>query len=339
MAEKTTQRHLHEEQSDGINIRTVRLGQAKRWAARILAVGLIFGAGRLSVTTSNWSIAGTAQARLVADWPDFLANREIVDLTVTISENFPAHWADSPPFQRWIFNWFEPVLDSKGGILVPSRAPFYGQRYVIDEHIGTQVDFPAHNIPPPGSGLPFAGEMGRLTGDKYPLNKLMGWAVVIDVTHLLDAAPPGKSPVIRMSHIQDWEQKHRPIRAGEVVLFRSGYTDRYYKPFPEGRRMTFEPVVLKSAPGWPAPEPAVMDYLNSKGVVHLGTDGPSMGPAEGGQPVHVAGLKHGMSWEEMLTGLGRLPSEGAFYIALPIKVVGQSGSPTRAIGFVPKNTP
>jgi isatin hydrolase len=69
-------------------------------------------------------------------------------------------------------------------------------------------------------------------------------------------------------------------------------------------------------------------------VFHLGTDGPSMGPAEAGQETHVAGLKHGMSWEEMLINLGQLPARGAFYIALPIKVAGQSGSPTRAIALV-----
>ena len=68
----------------------------------------------------------------------------------------------------------------------------------------------------------------------------------------------------------------------------------------------------------------------------MGTDGPSMGPADAGQETHVAGLKHGMSWEEMLINLDKLPVRGAFYIALPIKVAGQSGSPTRAIAMVPR---
>ena len=313
------------------------LDRGMKSALLMIVIGVAYWAGRMNAPSSGLGIPGTVQARPEAVWPDFVAGSDIVDLTLTVREDLPAHWAGYPPFQRWIYNWFEPIYDSQGRILIPSEAPYYGQRYVIDEHTGTQVDFPAHFIPPPGSNLPFAGEIGRLTGEKYPLDKLMGWAVVIDATSLLDAAPPGKSPLIRVGHIQEWEQKHRPIRAGEVVLFHSGYSDRYYKPFPEGNRMTRDPVVFKSAPGWPAPEPAVMDYLHGKGVVHLGTDGPSMGPAEGGQPVHVAGLKHGMSWEEMLTRLDRLPAEGAFYIALPIKVADQSGGPTRAIAFVPKD--
>jgi len=79
-----------------------------------------------------------------------------------------------------------------------------------------------------------------------------------------------------------------------------------------------------------------MEYLHGKGVWHLGTDGPSMGPADAGQETHVAGLKYGMSWEEMLAHLDQLPVRGAFYIALPIKVADQSGSPTRAVAFVPR---
>lgn len=277
-----------------------------------------------------------ALAQDAPDWAALLGRTRVVDLSVTVSETLPGNWADLPRFQRWTYNWFTPIRNSYGQIISPSEGPYYGQRYVIDEHTGTQVDFPAHFIPPPDSKLPFAGEQGRVTGDKYPLERLLGPAAVIDVTALIDKAAPGTSPHITVAHIQEWEKKHGEIRGGEIVLFRSGYTDKYYKPFPEGKRLTFEPIVTKSAPGWPAPEPEVMEYLRGKGVWHLGTDGPSMGPAEAGQQTHVAGLRHGMSWEEMLVRLDQLPARGAFYIALPIKVADQSGSPTRAIALVPR---
>jgi kynurenine formamidase len=158
---------------------------------------------------------------------------------------------------------------------------------------------------------------------------------VIDVTAIRDKAEPGNSPRITLDMVKTWEQQHGEIQAGDVVIFHSGYTDEYYKPMPAGLRLTEEPVARKTAPGWPAPEPEVMEYLHGKGVWHLGTDGPSMGYSEGGQPTHIAGLRHGMSWEEMLINLGELPPRGAFYLALPIKVVDQSGNPTRAIAFVP----
>jgi kynurenine formamidase len=260
---------------------------------------------------------------------------DVVDLSVLVAENLPGHWGANPPLQRWTNNWFAPTKNSYGTPM-PSEGPYYSQRYVIDEHTGTQSDYPAHFVPPPTSGLPGAGPMGDLTGDKYPLDRMMGPAVVIDVTAIRDKAENGKSAQITLDMVKEWEKANGGIKAREVVLFRSGYTDAYYKPLPEGLRLTYHPVVAKTAPGWPAPAPEVMEYLHGKGVWHLGTDGPSMGPSEGGQIVHQAGLKHGMSWEEMLIGLDKLPARGAFYIALGVKVKDMSGSITRAAAFVPR---
>lgn len=260
---------------------------------------------------------------------------DVLDLSVLVAENLPGHWGANPPLQRWTNNWFAPTKNSYGTPM-PSEGPYYSQRYVIDEHTGTQSDYPAHFVPPPTSGLPGAGPMGDLTGDKYPLDRMMGPAVVIDVTAIRDKAENGKSAQITLDMVKEWEKANGGIKAREVVLFRSGYTDAYYKPLPEGLRLTYHPVVAKTAPGWPAPAPEVMEYLHGKGVWHLGTDGPSMGPSEGGQIVHQAGLKHGMSWEEMLIGLDKLPARGAFYIALGVKVKDMSGSITRAAAFVPR---
>ena len=280
--------------------------------------------------------ASEASPSTNADLAQIAGHSRIVDLTVLVSESLPAHWGANPPFARWTNNWFE-VLDNEYGTpATPSAAPYYSQRFVIDEHTGTQTDFPAHFVPPPDSGLPHAGPMGAMTGDKYPLDRMQGPAVVIDVTDIRDAAEPGFSAPITVERIQRWESEHGPIQAGEVVLFHSGYSDAYYKPMPEGTRFTLEPLLLKSAPAWPAPTPEAVGYLYEKGVWHLGTDGASMGPVEDGQPTHLAGLQHGMSWEELLTNLGELPTRGAYYIALPLKIVDQSGSPTRAIAFVPE---
>ena len=262
--------------------------------------------------------------------------RRVVDLTVLLAETLPAHWGSNPPFARWTNNWFEQTTNVYGSPASGSNGPYYSQRFVLDEHTGTQTDFPAHFVPPPDSGLAHAGPMGAITGDKYPLSRMMGPAVVIDVTDLRDAAEPGFSAAITVERIQAWESEHGSIQPGEVVLFHSGYSDAYYKPFPEGARMTTEPVVMKTAPGWPAPTPEAVKYLFDRGVWHLGTDGASMGPVEDGQPTHLAGLQQGMSWEELLINLGELPVRGAFYIALPLKVADQSGAPTRAIALLPE---
>ncbi len=304
-------------------------------AIAILTISLSFGCA--SQTSTQDALPATASSIPAgADLGQIAAGARVVDLTVLVSESLPAHWGANPPFARWTNNWFEVLENQYGTPATPSAAPYYSQRFVIDEHTGTQTDFPAHFVPPSESGLPHAGPMGAMTGDKYPLERMMGPAVVIDVTDIRDAAEPGFSAPITVERIQAWETENGPIQPGEVVLFRSGYSDSYYKPMPEGTRFTLEPLLLKSAPGWPAPTPEAVSYLRERGVWHLGTDGASMGPVENGQPTHVAGLQHGMSWEELLTNLGQLPTRGAYYLALPLKIVDQSGSPARAIAFVPE---
>jgi kynurenine formamidase len=286
------------------------------------------------VAVSSAAGIGGAAAQNVGDAiAAAMRNAEVVDLTVLISETLPAHWPSHAPFQRWTFNWFKPVKGAYNDNLAQSVFPYYGQRYVIDEHTGTQLDCPAHFIPPEGSGMPFAGPMGKMTCDKMPISQWMGPAVVIDVRSILDQAPNGKSPIITPKMVQDWEAKNGALKKGDIVLFHSGYSDKYYKPFPEGDRFAFEPLILQSKPGWPAPGPETMEYLHSKGIMHVGSDGPSMGPVEGGQATHVAGLKYGMSWDEMLTNVGKLPARGAFYIGLPTKIVDGSGATTRVIGI------
>ena len=278
--------------------------------------------------------AAAANAQPVGDQiANAMRNAEVVDLTVLISEQLPAHWPTHAPFQRWTFNWFKPVTSSYGDNLAQSVFPYYGQRYVIDEHTGTQLDCPAHFIPPEGSGMPFEGPMGKMTCDKMSVSQWLGPAAVIDVRSILDKAPNGKSPIITPQMVRDWEAKNGALQRGEIVLFYSGYSDKYYKPFPEGNRLAFDPLILQKSPGWPAPGPETMEYLNSKGIKHLGSDGPSMGPVEAGQATHVAGLKYGMTWDELLTNVGKLPVRGAFYIALPTKIVDGSGATTRAIAL------
>jgi isatin hydrolase len=291
------------------------------------------------IAAASWLVgprAGTAQTGAGAAIAAAMRDAEVVDLTVLISEQLPAHWPTHAPFQRWTFNWFKPVKGPYGDNLAQSVFPYYGQRYVIDEHTGTQLDCPAHFIPPEGSGMPFASPMGKMTCDKMNPAQWMGPAAVIDVRAILDQAPNGKSPIITPQMIRDWEAKHGALQPGEVVLFYSGYSDKYYKPFPDGNRLAFDPLVLQNKPGWPAPSPEAVEYLHSKSIKHLGSDGPSMGPVEAGQGTHVAGLKHGMTWDELLTNVGKLPVRGAFYIALPTKIVDGSGATTRAVGIKTK---
>ncbi|MFO0929731.1 MAG: cyclase family protein, partial [Gemmataceae bacterium] len=205
---------------------------------------------------------------------------------------------------------------------------------VIDEHTGTQWDAPAHFVPPPGSGLPGAGPMGLITGEKVPAWQFIGEACVIDLREHIDRAANGHSFLITPEHVQAWEKKHRPVGPGDVVLFRSDYTDRYYQPFARGGERFVHFVLRKETPGWPAPTPACMEYLASRKVMALGIDSASMGPVPDlAVATHQAGGKHGMIWTECATNLGALPPTGAVYALLAAKHAGGSGGEARAVGI------
>ncbi|MSR81171.1 MAG: hypothetical protein EXS11_10665, partial [Gemmataceae bacterium] len=50
----------------------------------------------------------------------------------------------------------------------------------------------------------------------------------------LPQAANGASFLITPEIVQAWEKKYRPLGPGDVVLFKSGYSDRYYKPLALG---------------------------------------------------------------------------------------------------------
>ena len=245
----------------------------------------------------------------------------VKDLTLLIAPELPCVW---------------PVGMTQH-VVVPSRTfgagPYHRDLIIIDEHTGTQWDAPAHFVPPPDSGLPGAGPMGLITGEKVPAWQFCGEACVIDISEHIDEAKDGESYLIGPGIVQAWEKKNRPLKFGDVVLFRSQYSDRYYKPFPAGERFVTS-ALRKDTPGWPAPTPETMQYLGGKGVKTLGLDGASMGPLPNlAVATPQAGGKLGMIWTECATSLGSLPTTGAFYALLPAKHAGGSGGECRCIGI------
>ena len=259
---------------------------------------------------------------------------EVVDLTVMLAEELPGNWPTSMPFQRKVYNYIGP---QPGQVQpVPSfRGPYHTAWLTLDEHCGTHFDAPAHFIPPPDSGLPHAGEWGLVTGEKVPLERLMGPAAVIDATALTEQGSGGVSAEITVELVQRWEEEHGALRAGEVVLFRTDWDDRY-RPMPEGNAYVFDSFILKQGPGWPTPGIPLLEYLLEREVTTIGLDGVSVGAAHEGVPPHQFGLGRGMLYIELLANLRRLPPRGAFFLFLPLKVQGSSAGPGRAIAFVPK---
>jgi kynurenine formamidase len=262
-----------------------------------------------------------------------LSSARVVDLSLTVSERLPGTWPGHMTFAHHNWNWFAEVDGPTGK--TRSAAPYQTNFVVMDEHCGTHFDAPTHFVPPEGSGLPLAGPLGAQTGDRVPLEDLMGPAAVMDVRPLAEGGEPGVSPFIEPDHVRAWEADNGPLREGEVVLFRTGW-DRYYVEGEEGERYMSGPLVTGDSPGWPAPSPETAVYLYERGVKTIGIDAPSIGSAHDPIPVHQEGLSRGMRYVEILTNLGELPARGAYFVFLPVKIDGSSGAPGRAVALVPQ---
>ena len=249
---------------------------------------------------------------------------KFVDNSLLIAPEYPCTWP-AAPFPRFqIMHQSTIGLDSAYNIDV----------LLIDGNTGTQLDVPPHSVARPDLNREKSGLLGLAFTDKIEAWQFGGEACVVDVRDLLDQAPKGVSPLVKREHVERFEKAHRPLRFGDVVLFRSDYSDKYYRPFPEGKRFLNDPLD-RISPAFPDPDPDCMEFLATRGVMALGTDSASMGPLPTlAEPTHYAGLKHGMIWTESATNLGELPSTGAFYCMLGPKHQGGPYSAARAFSIV-----
>ena len=229
-----------------------------------------------------------------------------IDHSLLVAPEYPATWP-SAPFPRFQMTHQRTIgPDSAYNIDV----------LLIDGNTGTQLDVPPHSVARPDLKRPKSGRLGLAYTDKIEPWQFGGEACVVDVRELLDQAPKGTSPLVRRAHVERFEKQHRKLQFGDVVLFRSDYSDKYYRPFPAGSRYIAD-VLDRKSPGYPDPDPDCMEFLATRNVMTLGTDSASMGPLPNlAEPTHYAGLKHGMIWTEGATNLGRLPPTGAFYTML-----------------------
>ncbi|MBL9125476.1 MAG: cyclase family protein [Planctomycetaceae bacterium] len=273
-----------------------RWGGRGRFVAGVLVVGL--------------ALVSSMPARpLCAAEPGSASPPTFVDLSLLVAQEYPANWP-APGFAPFHLNH-----DRRIG----PQSAYNTDILAIDGNTGTQLDVPPHSIPHPDSKLPNAGPAGLLYTHKIPAWQFCGEACVVDCRDLVESGKNGQSPLVTQERVAAWEKRHRPLACGDVVLFHSGYSDKFYEPLPAGRRFVAQPVEGTS-PAWPDPDPECMEYVASRGVMAAGTDSASMGPLpELAEPTHLAGLKHGMIWAESATNLGALPPTGAFYCLLSPK--------------------
>lgn len=188
------------------------------------------------------------------------------------------------------------------------------------EHGGTHVDAPVH----------FAE--GRQSVEQIPLRRLIGPAVVIDVSAAAAADADYQAGV---ADVTAWEEAHGEIPPGAIVLFSTGFAERW--PDAASYMGTAEkgPQAVARL-HFPGIHPDAARFLvRHRSVASVGIDTPSI---DYGQSKDF--MTHRILYEqdipgfENLANLDRLPPLGAFVVALPMKIRGGSGAPLRAVAFV-----
>lgn len=240
-----------------------------------------------------------------------LASAELVDLTHTYDEQ-TLYWPSSPPAR---FELKE---------LAYGRTPggyFYSSYAVCTpEHGGTHLDAPIH----------FAE--GRKTADQIPLNQLIAPAVVIDI-----AAKAAADADYRLTaaDVRDWEERHGTIAAGTIVLLRTGWSKRW-----PDRLAYFGDESTTSSANLHFPsygEDAARLLVTERRVAAIGVDTASIDyGASKDYIVHQIANGADVPGLENITNLERVPTRGAWIIALPMKIGRGSGAPVRIVAAVPR---
>src|SRR5262249_6138896 len=173
--------------------------------------------------------------------------KAVVDLSVVLSPDLPVWWPGvgsgdhRHPYLRVLFG-FAPNLGHPH------------ETHVFDSHTGTHLVPPAYALPPKGFDngeyppevrgwlAEYEKKYGPrgtsdVTAEKVPLEQTCGRARVIDVRPLLGTTDKKNwpaSPEITTALLQRYEAQHGGLKAGDIVIFRSDWSDQYLKPFPQG---------------------------------------------------------------------------------------------------------
>jgi kynurenine formamidase len=231
-----------------------------------------------------------------------------IDLTYSFSED-AIYWPTGKPF----------TLEQEAYGITEKGYFYASYNYSAAEHGGTHFDAPIH----------FAE--GAQTAEQVPLDKLIGPAVVVDVSDRADA-----DYQVRVSDLEEWESLHGEIPVGAIVLFRTGWGARWPD---RGSYLGTELTGPEAVPElhFPGIGPEAAQWLVDKGSVDaIGIDTPSIDYGQSSDfETHVIVYGANIPGFENLANLHQLPESGAFLVALPMKIEGGSGGPLRVAAFVP----
>ena len=188
---------------------------------------------------------------------------------------------------------------------------------------GTHIDAPIH----------FAEK--RQTVDEIPLERLIGEAVVIDVTKQCAENPDYQ---IGLEDLRGWEEKHKRQLVDVIVLLRTGYAKHWpdRKKYLGTEELGDEGVKKLHFPGL---HPDAAQWLaEHRAPKAVGIDTASI---DYGQSRKFLAHRHlfdrNIPALENVADMAELPEVGFSIIALPMKIAGGSGGPTRIVAVLPED--
>ena len=229
--------------------------------------------------------------------------QRVVDLSVTIEDNMPAHRS----FQRPVViehSTHEGTRARNLGVH-GDRMTFQTNFIAMMDHVGTHVDAFKHVNP---EGAPI---------DEMPLELFMGKAVCFDLRHIPDLGD------ITAADMENAEEKAAVKVNGHIVLLCTGFHKRHY---PNLDSVWKNPLLTVEATRW----------LYDRGSRMHGVEGPSTDkPTDDLFAQHRLCRDLGMSHWEWLANLEELLGKEEFqFFGVPLKIKNGSGAPVRAFAIV-----
>ena len=212
------------------------------------------------------------------------------------------------------------VLERGDDGVTPGGYYYAAHRFRSAEHGGTHIDAPNHF------------HAGGWTVEEIPLERLVGPAVVVDVTA---ACATDRDYQVVPADFLRWEGAHGPLPDGVIVLLRTGFgrfwPDRLRYLGTEERGPDAVPKLH-----FPGLHPDAARWLVARGVHAVGLDTASI---DFGLSNLFESHRHLFAANvpafENLANLDALPARGFRIAALPMKIRSGSGAPLRIVAILP----